>query len=79
MCIFFLRSSQVENGTVVTVTQLQVVGRNLLESLYKILHFEDCMMSGKIQESLSKCQHVLCDIQKAKGDIITEFKVGINT
>jgi hypothetical protein len=34
-------------------------------------------MIGKIQKSLSKCEHALCDIQKAKGDIITEFKVGV--
>lgn len=69
--------SQVENRTVVIPTQLQAVGRNLLESLYKILHFEDCMMHGKIQESVSKCQHALSDIQKAKEEIITEFKVGV--
>jgi hypothetical protein len=70
-------SSQVENRTVVTLTQLQVVGRNLLESLYKILHFEDCMIHGKIRESVLKCQHALSHIQKAKGEIITEFKVGV--
>lgn len=69
--------SQVEDRTVVTPAQLQVVGKNLLESLYKILHFEDCMIHGKIQESVSKCQHALSDIQKAKGEIITEFKVGV--
>jgi hypothetical protein len=67
----------VENRTVVTATQLHVVGRNLLESLYKILNFEDCMMYGKIKESISKCRHALCDIQKTKGEIITEFKVGV--
>lgn len=75
--MLLLCSSQVENRTVVTPTQLQVVGRNLLESLYKILHFEDCMMHGKIQESVSKCQRAVSDIQKAKGEIITEFKVGV--
>jgi len=75
--VLSLCSSQVENRTVVTPTQLQVVGRNLLESLYKILHFEDCMMHGKIQESVSKCQHALSVIQKAKGETVTEFKVGV--
>lgn len=69
--------SKVENRTVVTPTQLQEVGRNLLESLYKILHFEDCMMHGKIQESISKCQQALSNIQRAKGEITTEFKVGV--
>jgi len=54
-----------------------VVGRNLLESLYKILNFEDCMVHGKIRESISKCQNALSDIQKAKGEIITVFKVGV--
>jgi hypothetical protein len=67
----------VENRTFVTPTQIQVVGRNLLESLYKILHFEDCMMHGKIQEFVSKCQHALSVIQKTKGETITEFKVGV--
>jgi len=67
----------VENRTVVTPTQLQVVGRNLLESLYKILHFEDSVMHGKMQEFISKCQHVLSAIQKGKGEIINEFKVGV--
>lgn len=70
-------SSQVENRTVVTPTQLQVVGRNLLESLDKILNFEDCMVHGKIRESISKCQNALSDIQKAKREIITVFKVGV--
>jgi hypothetical protein len=67
----------VGNRTAVTATQLQMVGRNLLESLYKILHFEDSVMKGKIQESLLKCQRALCDIQKANEDVITAFKVTV--
>lgn len=66
-----------ENRTAVTSTQIQMVARNLLDSLYEILLFEDSLKKEEIQKSLSKCQSALCDLQRAKGNnIIIEFKVG---
>jgi hypothetical protein len=68
----------VENRTAVTSTQIQMVGRNLIESLYEVLLFEDSLIKGKIQESLSNCQSALCDLQRAKGNnTIIKFKVGV--
>jgi hypothetical protein len=60
-----------------TSVQAQMAGRNLLESLYEILLIEDSLINGKIQESLSKCQNAVCNLQRAKHNIVIEFKVGV--
>ncbi|PNF28471.1 hypothetical protein B7P43_G15235 [Cryptotermes secundus] len=73
--VYELILSQVENRTAITATQIQVVGRNLIESLYEVLLFEDSLLKEKIQESLSNCHSALCDLQRAKGNhIIIKFK-----
>jgi hypothetical protein len=55
-----------------------MAGRNLIESLYDVLLFEDSLVKAKIQESLSNCNSALSDLQRAEGNnIIIKFKVGV--
>ncbi|XP_069678336.1 serendipity locus protein alpha-like isoform X2 [Periplaneta americana] len=72
---FQLLKSSIESGNDVPLTQVQKIGRNLLESLIGLLHKIDNLSIERIQQSLLKCRKALAVLQSAKSvDLLIQFE-----